>query len=266
MTAISHPILRALLPVWLAGAGACTNTPDYIAPREALEVGIADPNAPDEVISEATTQIFLPVRLETMDEAMERAAVAMELGVDVPFVDIDDLSISIEWTIKNLADEAGEARIHVNGGNERFVYVPDNFVVDPEEDEPPPPLLGNVPIEVPAGAAVSGVFREDQLVEAAIDLELITRGAVNPFAALLQFHGDQDQLTDENGMTVPRSAFGHLVQYDLRFLADQHMVLEYEIRARDHARILHERLLDAPAGETTEFMPEVFVPPPPMEP
>lgn len=266
MTAISHSILRALLPVWLAGAGACVNTPDYIGPREALEVGIPDPNAPGETIDEATTQLVLPVRLETMDEAMERAEAAMDLGVDVPFVDIDDLSISIEWTIKNLADQAGQARIHVNGGNERFAYVPDNFIVDPDDDTPPPPLLGNVPIEVPASASVSGVFREDQLVEAAVDLELITRGGLNPFAALLQFHGDLDELSDENGMTVPRSAFGHLVQYDLRFLANRHMVFEYEIRVRDHAGILHERLLDAPAGELTAFMPEVFVPPPPMEP
>ena len=56
---------------------------------------------------------------------------------------------------------------------------------DDEDDPPPPPLAGHIPIHVEPGRTVEGVFREDQLREAAIDLDQITRGNVNPFAAML---------------------------------------------------------------------------------
>lgn len=259
----SHP-LRALLPLCL-GLVACTNSPTYVEPRQALEVGILpDPANPNELLGEATATITLPIRLETMEEQMERAARMAELGgVEVPVVGLSDLDIAIEWTIKNLSDTDAEARILINGGNELFAYEPLEFVIDPEEDEEPPPLLGNVPIMVPAQGTVSGVFREDQVREAAVDLELITRGVTNPFAALLQFHDDLRELTDETGRPVPLDAFGHLVQYNFIFRGDQHLVLEYEIRIRDGADILHERLLAAPMGELIPFMPMVYVPPPP---
>lgn len=255
---------RPLLLLCLAGLVACTNSPSYLEPRLALEVGIPDPGDPEGVVQEATAQTFLPIRLETMEEQEARADRMAALGgVDVPVVSLEDLDVAIEWTIKNLSDEEGEARILINGGNELFAYVPTNFVIDPEEDEEPPPLLGNVPITVPPQGTVSGVFREDQVREAAVDLELITRGQSNPFAALLTFSHEVRELTDAMGRTVPLSAFGHLVQYDVIFRGNQHMVLEYEIRVRDQADILHELLLEAPEGERIAFMPMVFVPPPP---
>ena len=41
-----------------------------------------------------------------------------------------------------------------------------------------------IPMAVPAGGTISGVLREDALREASIDLEAITRGELNPFAAI----------------------------------------------------------------------------------
>lgn len=245
----------------IAATSACTNAPTYVEPGEALEVGI-----PDTEIVEATTTIVLPIRPENMYELEQRARLAANLGVEVPIVTVEDISVSIEWTVKNLSDSDGSARIHVNGGNESFLYVPANFVIDPEEDEEPPSLLGNIPIPVPALGTVSGVFREDQIREAAIDMELITRGGYNPFAALLQYNGDLTEIMAPDGTVLPEVAFAQLVQYDLRFQANQHMVLEYDIRVRDHQGILHELLLDAPAGETIPFAPVEFQPPPPMTP
>lgn len=258
-TRLARAVLGGTLLAAMAAAG-CTNTPTYIEPREALEVGI-----PDTEITEATTTLILPVRPETMTEAEQRALLAASLGVDVPVVTVDDISVSIEWTIKNLSDSDGTARIHLNGGNEAFLYVPANFVIDPEEDEEPPPLFGNIPIPVPALGTVSGVIREDQIREAAVDMELITRGAYNPFAALLQYNQDTVEVMAADGSVVPEIAFGQLVQYDLRFLANRHMVFEYQLRARDHEDVLHELLLDAPAGETIPFAPVEFQPPPPVE-
>ncbi|HVK77388.1 MAG TPA: hypothetical protein VM734_28975 [Kofleriaceae bacterium] len=242
-------------------AAGCTDDPQYVrAPMQTgIEVGI---EGMDEFVASAT--ISLPVALETPEDQMDRAARAAELGVDVPYVRLDDLSVSIEWTIKNLAGSEGEARIHLNGGNEYFYYVPLNFVVDPDEDEEPPPLAGDIPLRVPAGKTLSGTFREDQIREASLDLEQITRGAINPFAAMLTINEDDPGVMIPPAM-VPQKDLGLLIRYDLTFEADRHMILEYQVRVRDHRGILHDELLFAPEGELTPFMPAEFVPAPPAE-
>ena len=73
----------------------------------------------------------------------------------------------------------------------------------------------------------SGVFREDQVREASIDLELITRAMQNPFRALLQIDEDIEQgdiytvcdpIDQANGtctpmptgQSIPLAAFGLL--------------------------------------------------------
>src|SRR5690606_21636630 len=157
----------------------------------------------------------------------------------------------------------GVARVHLSGGNEYFAYVPTNFVIDPEEDEEPPPLAGDIPVAIAAGASVSGVFREDQLREAALDLELITRGGSNPFAAILQENAELTELTSADGTVIPAEAFAHLVQLDVSLESGQHMALELAIRVRDHEDRLHSLLLDAPPGELTPFNPVEYVPPAP---
>jgi hypothetical protein len=243
----------------ITAAAACSTDPQYLPTREYIEVGI-----PDSDITIAFTQVILPVRLESARETMERAALSQELGgLNVPFVNRDGLDISIEWTIRNLSDEEGIARIHINGGNEWFYYLPINFVIDPDEDEEPPPLLGNIPMVIPASGTVSGVFREQQLREAALDVELITRAQENPFAAILQIHeGEITELTDLSlGLIVPEQAFGHLVQLDIGLQSNRHMVLEYSVRIRDYRELLHDFLVDAPAQELTAFAPVGYIPP-----
>lgn len=243
----------------LAMTTACSTDPQYLPTREYVEVGI-----PDSDITIAFTQVIMPVRLEYPREAMERAALSMELGgLNVPFVTRDDLDISIEWSIRNLSEIEGTARIHINGGNEFFYYVPINFVIDPDEDEEPPPLVGDIPIVIPGSGTVTGVLREQQLREAALDLELITRAQQNPFAAILQIHeGEVTEITDvTSGLVVPERAFGHLVQLDIGLEANRHMVLEFTVRVRDHRELLHDLLVDAPAAELTAFAPVEYIPP-----
>lgn len=268
------PDRTALVGLALAlgvGMAACADDPVYVDPHQSLEVNL-DPTMAG---LPATATVTLPIALEKPADATARAMMAAEFGVDVPYVRVGDLAVSVEWTIKNLDNEPGLARVRLNGGNEYFDYVPTNFVVDPEEDEEPPPLVGNVPTPVPAAGVVSGVFREDELREASIDLELITRGGMNPFAAVLQSHANitsyqPTMLIDPTmpdlgsvpvGNPIPIAAFGQLVKVDMSFVADKHMVMEYAVRIRDLRGIVHEELLDAPAGELTEFNPVVYVPP-----
>src|SRR5690606_29303351 len=218
-------VRAAILPVTLLVA--CSNDPVYLQPPAALEVGA------DGMTTAASAQLTLPIRLETEEEAAVRAERQAELGAMVPLVTREALDLSIEWTIKNLDDQPGVARIHLNGANEWFAYVPLAFVVDPEEEEAPPPLAGDVPYEIPAGGTRSGVLREDQLAEASLDLELISRGGLGPFAALLAVHDDLEEI-DVGGAMVPVGELANLIRFDLTFIADRHMVLEYTVRVRDH--------------------------------
>jgi hypothetical protein len=237
----------------------CTADPQYIESPTVLEA-----NAPGTTVDTATASFDLPLRLEREDELMARSELAAELGIEVPYVRLGDLFISIEWTIKNLEDSEGIAEIGVNGGNEYFYYVPLNFVIDPEEDEEPPSLAGDIPLIIPANGTRSGVFREDALRESALDLELITRAGMNPFAAILEVQEDMREFTADTGAIVPVEAFAGMVRYDVTFTASTHMVMEYLIRVRDDRGILHEELLAAPPEELTVFNPAEFTPPPPV--
>jgi hypothetical protein len=252
----SSSLLAAIAGAALAAG--CTDDPQYV--RAPMQAGIEVGSAPD--VTSGTATIGLPIALESMADAAARARLAATLGVDVPYVRLGDLSVSIEWTVKNLAATDGEARIKINGANANFRYVPTAFVVDPDEDPEPPPLMGDIPLPIAAGKTVSGVFREDQVREASIDLEQITRGMINPFAAMLTTNEDDPGVMIPPAL-VPLADLGLLVQLDVIFEADQHMVLEYDVRVRDHRGILHKDLLFAPIDELTAFTPTDFTPPPP---
>jgi hypothetical protein len=262
---IRHIAIASSLGLSLALGGACTEDPQYVQPEQALEA-----NAPGTMDTGTVMgQVDIPLRLESDKEIADRESLAADLGLpadQIPFATIDDLSISVEWTIKNLSDTDGIARIHLNAGNQFWYYLPSNFqiVVDGEvEEEAPPPLQGDVPLMIAAGETLSGVFREDQLREMAIDLELITRAAYNPVAAALEVNEDTFGLIDQNlGLTVPDDVFAAPVRIIVELIADTHMVLEYNVRVRDHRHpgILHDDLLDAPPDELTVFNPTEFVP------
>ncbi len=240
---------------------ACTDDPRYVQPDQALEAGApgADPEIP------ATVQFVLPIRVETEDELTKRTELAAELGFDIPFVQINDIELSLEWSIRNLSDQDATIRINLTGANEYFAYVPSSFVVDPEEEEEPPPLAGNIPIPIPALGTISGVFREDQMREVSTDLELITRGELNPFAAVLERHEDITEMTPAGGPAIPASMLASLIRFDLTLIANQNVVMEYAVRVRSNRspNMLHLEGLNADLVELTVFAPADFVPPPP---
>lgn len=276
--------LTATLFLGLAPLAACATDPQYIQPPMGIEVGTGQPDD----MGVGTATLLLPYDatfLNGLDYQRDREAFLTELNARVdpdvtadqlPLVRLDQVDISIEWTIRNLSEEAGEARINVNGGNQYYVYLPGNFIVeDEEEGAVPPPLAGNIPIDIPALGDVTGVFREDQIREAALDLDLITRGLLNPFAALLVTHEDIRN-TSEIDFTpyppdqdpppvapppMPIEIFAQFVQFDITFTANRHMVLEYAVRVRDPDGVFHEELLDAPSEELMTFAPAIYVPP-----
>jgi hypothetical protein len=262
----------------------CSEDPYYVGPPAGMSFSLEFDSAA--MTQPAPVTVVLPFRLETVDEAAERAMLATELMVEVPFVKLEDIDLSIEWSVKNLLDCDAQTTFSINGGNEWFIYDPAVFITDPDQQEPPP-LIGNMaPISVPANATVTGVFREDQIREAAIDLELITRAFYNPFRALLEVNKNLDMMeiytevdisVDDpppqmgTGMFIAREAWAQMTQFDLSFAGQNndsdpgcggaHLVFEWAFRVRDHRGILHDRGLDADAAELTAFMPAAYAPP-----
>jgi hypothetical protein len=252
-----------------AALSACgAKDPVYFTPvPAAIEVD------PENMVAALVSTVQVPVRVEDSQEMEDRLALAMELGLDpaqVPQARRDDYAIEIEWTIKNLAAEDGIATISIVGANEYFLFDPNQFVVDPEEDETPPPLLGGIPIVVPALGQISGVFREDQISEAAQDWDAISRGGVVPQYALLTQWESKDVEGGMGGVLpeIPSAAVAALIRFDVSFDADQHMVLEYVLRVRDKDDNLEPCTMASIMDGTCEatLVPPstaVFVPPPP---
>lgn len=253
-------------------AAACTNDPSYLPQTMILEGGTDDGAGG---LTTAKSSLVLPINLEKPEDAAVRSARAAALGVDVPYVKLGDIEVSVEWTITNLEPTAGIAKIQLNGATEFFIYDPDLIMIgDPEEDPPAPPLAGDIPIHVAANGKIDGVFREDQLREASIDCDQITRANVNPFMAMLTINKNTEQIVpylpydptmpdvvpgpDPNATPIPREAFANLTRVDIVFAPEQHMTLEYVVRVRDIRGIVNQKLLDAPPEELTQFAPAAY--------
>lgn len=249
---------------------ACTNDPLYLPGPMSLEAGVDDGTG---AISEARAELFLPIKLETAEDAAERGARAAELGIDVPYVKLGDVEISVEYTIKNLTDMPGTALVQLNGANELFIYDPSMIVLSTEDDAPPTPGLdGDIPFHLEPNGTYSDLFREDSVREAAIDLDQITRGNVNPFAATLTISKNADSFQPmtpydpampdtppmPTGTPIPREAFAGMVRIDLVFKPDRRMVLEYTVRMRDIRGIVDEDLEAADPADLTMFAPAAF--------
>jgi hypothetical protein len=262
---------------------ACANDPEYInSPMQIEATGMELDKDGAEIGVKGS--LVIPFETESADDAKTRAALAAKLMVDVPYVKVGDVAVSIEWTIKNLDPmNDGLAVIQLNGANEFFVYDPLKVILSaPNDDEAPktPGLIDGAPIHVAAGAEVSGVIREDEIEEASVDLDMVTRGNISPFAAVLSIDrnrtdfqpltapmpADPDYMQTPTGPDVPRAAFANLVRVDLVFKPDHHMVLEYSVRVRDTRGILAPKLLDAPASDLQPFMPMDYVPVAPTVP
>lgn len=261
----------------------CTNDPMYLPQPTTLEAGTDDGMGG---LSEARAAIQLPVILETEDDIAEREALQATLdpAFVIPRVKVGDLEVSVEWTIRNLTDTPGNATIQLNGANQFFEYDPLNVIISMDDEAPPaPPLLGDIPLRIPASGTLQGIFREDELREASIDLDQITRGNVNPFRATLVVDRHKDgweQMpvpmfdTDGNIMppppgyvapVFPRVTFPMMLCINIVFRPDRHMALDYTVRVRDVRRdTIHELGLaaftDAEAmAELEPFAPQPYV-------
>lgn len=263
----------------LVGLVACNaNDPVYIQAPMTLEAGVPDP-ANMGMLSEGKVSLQLPIKTETAADKAKRDALAARLApILVPYVRVGDLELDVEWTIKNLDTKPGQVKIQLNGANEFFSYDPSiiNLAPPDAEDAPKTPgLTGDIPINIPAGGTVSGLFTEDDLREASIDIDQVTRGNINPFRAVqtvsknaLTFQpmtppavNAAGEITQSPmGPPVPREAFAEMVRVDLVFKPDRHMTLSFNVRVRDLRGIMHDMLLSANPAELQMFDPMPYAP------
>jgi hypothetical protein len=251
----------------------CTEDPQYLEPPMALEGGLLDMQGAS---LRAAASLVLPIKIETADDAAERGRLATMLGIDVPYVRLGDLEVSVEWSLQNLDNRPGKVKISLNGGNEYFFYDPTMIMLGggDEESPDPPALAGNIPLDVEPMGALSGVFREDQLAELSIDLDQISRGNVNPFRAVLQINEDVEEfqpLTPVDpmdptvmqmpmGPAIPRQAIAQAIRIDIALESSVRVTLSYDVRVRDLRGLLHKRLMAAPVTGVTQFMPVLYEP------
>jgi hypothetical protein len=265
--------LIGVLGLW--ALSGCANDPMYIPGPMAIEAGTPDAMGRP---TEGKAQVQLPIKTETASDKAKRDALAATLApIEVPYVRVGDLEIEVEWTIKNLESTKGKAMVELNGANEYFSYDPSVISLAPDDEEAPPTpgLGGDIPMDVPPNGQISGLFTEDDVREAAIDLDQITRGNFNPFRATLTISKNakefqpmtplmpaiEDYMQMPDGPAVPREAFAELTRIDVVFKPDRHMVLEYNIRVRDLRGIMHSLLLAAVTekpGELQTFAPAEF--------
>lgn len=274
-------VLPAILPLSFLAAVGCANDPLYIdpmsgpTPMPALEGGMRDMAGN---LVEAKGSLVLPVKTETMNDAMKRATrqALLDPAVEIPYIKVGDIEVSVEWTIKNLDPMPAQAKIQLNGANQFFSYDPATLVLSNDPEAPPTPgLQGDIPLEIAGNGELSGLFREDEIREASIDLDQITRGNTNPFRATLTISKNAtsyDQLTPmmlappdqepppqmSTGIVFPREAFPQMLRIDIVFKPEAHMTLEYSVRVRDTRGVLADKLLDSPAGELQPFAPMEF--------
>src|ERR1041384_8850847 len=153
----------------LVGLVACSaNDPVYIQAPMTIAAGMPDPAGMG--LTQAKASLQLPIKTETAADKKARDARSAQLApIQVPYVKVGDLELDVEWTIKNLDTKPGQARIQLNGASEFFVYDPTMInLAPPDAEDPPktPGLAGDIPIDVPAGGTVAGLFTEDELREA----------------------------------------------------------------------------------------------------
>jgi hypothetical protein len=108
--------LCCVIPLGMCfGVGGCANDPEYIPAPTSLEGGMMD--AMGNLVT-ASASLTLPIKTESASSMQKRMALAQQLMIaDVPYVTVDDLAVSLEWTIKNLDQAPGQARIILNGAN-----------------------------------------------------------------------------------------------------------------------------------------------------
>ncbi len=202
------------------------------------------------------TEYWLDFRPPTAAQlAALRPAGAMPADM-TPWVRRDALSVAVEWTLTNDSDGPLRAFVTLDGATEFFDYNPIAMfgaAGGEEEDEVQfPSLLGWYPRDLAAGEVLRGQFREDELVEAMYDLDVLSRFCGGPLAVL----NNSSEANPIGTEGVPADAeFAGLVMLRLTLGASGPARLDYSVRLRETSERLYDSRRDVRRWDP---MPEPF--------
>jgi hypothetical protein len=251
---------RLALAVMLAfGSVACSaNEPFYFPAPAPMEVG----GGMDQPTALSVT-IDLPFRRPTEEQLARLQQESDRRMVQVPWLRAEDVSLSLLYTVTNLGDETGSARLEIDGASEFASYDTQALraagaMADPDaEEETVLALIRPKPLLLDPGQVFSGTIREDDFDEAALDLDAIGRFGATPASVLIN-RSEANPIGLE--MIPPGYVRPALFRVQVTFSATTHMRLEFLVRVRDDASQLQRQ-----QGEVFQPDPPAYVPmvPPP---
>lgn len=222
--------MKSLLPL---AAVACMNAnePTYFPPPAGpLEAG--GTGQPGNVSAE----IVLPFRPPDAANQAEIDATTNHLGFGAPWLSRGDVAISLQYTITNLSDQAGRAQLFIDGASEFASYdaaalrAAQAMAGVNQEDIIVMSLITGIPVNIQAGKHLSGIVREDEFAEAALDLDAIGRWTATPAAVLI--NASEANPIGLDGVP-PNVVVPSLFRVNLTFTASTHMRLDFLVRVRD---------------------------------
>ena len=254
-----RPIATALV---LGGLTGC-RAPAYFDGVERLVLdaaATADQDAGHPVVGTfVQSETWLDFRPPTDEELLELRPEGATLDAYVPWIERDDLDISVQWTLRNESDRVlPRVFVTLDGANEFFDYNPlaDYGLAGGADAQEPvfPTLLGFTPFELEPGEVRRGEFPEYDVTEAMYDLDVMSRYCGGPFALLYNRHEDEAVGTE---MLPDDATLAGLVMLRISVGATGPVSLEYAIRVRDHDSILFDARRD---DLRFEPMPDPFTP------
>jgi hypothetical protein len=252
----------AALAVLVAATGC--NDPTFLSERRPLETQMGM----NGYTSDSDLYV-LPVRMPT--DAERRALMTEQqrdmLPMPVPWAGLRDFDIEIEWSVKNLEHTPQKAYFTINGGDEFGDYQPMLYLdptVNAADQTPPPPIFVAAPLDLAADEVQVGQFREDQLAEAAHDLEAIIRYPdpmnvrATPYEVLVH-----DSTVSQIGLeNVPAAdVTPAMVRFALNISSQGHVAADYTVRVRDHNNKLASPTAMNLYVPTATTLPPVVAPP-----
>ncbi len=212
------------------------NDPIYLNENRALETTL---DSATMTFTADSDLYVLPVRRPSADEQKELATERQtrKLPMAIPWVAEEDFAIEIEYTLENFDAIPVEATFSLNGGNEFGDYIPADFKSTDPNAPLPLPLLGGTPLVLAAKESHSGMFREDEIAEAAVDLEAIVRYPLQdvmttPFVVIAH----NSTVTRDGLQNIPAGdVTPQMVRFYFALSATGNVRADFVIRVRDRS-------------------------------
>jgi hypothetical protein len=241
----------------LAGAlGACNlNEPTYF-PAPPLEIGGG-------TMGDPFTVVEVPFRAPNQKEQADLQAESQTKGFAVPWLRTDNVAVSVLYTVTNLGTEPAMAKLEVDGASEFATYdvvalraAAAAAAINNENEITVLPLLEVAPTIIGPGAQLTGMLREDDFDEAALDLDALARFGGAPAAVLVN---QSSKNTAGLEMVPAQHVRPALWRVRVALIGSGHLRLDMMVRVRDQAGQLLASggtpFSPAPAAYTPPMMP-----------